>query len=519
VRASTSNSDQKSKSFLRLGKLYYAEKSYIKAQKYYDSTLANLPQEHPEYATIEFQNISLTELVENLNLADHQDSLMNLCSLSQNDLDKKIYEIIDEEIARKKAIEDAQAAASLTPSSGDLATKGDFWAFNDKLRNNGFQKFKDVWGTRLNEDNWRREDKTASIFAETDGTPKPVEKEDPKLSLDYYTKDLPCGKPNLEAKAETDIIEGYYNAANIYKQKLNDLDASFRTFQKLEKYLPNNKSIESLYQSYLINKSKGNTTEVNKYKDWLLKDYPDSEYAKIIKDPKYLENLDQATVKEESIYTGIYNKFMARDYENVIKDIDERVKVKDNPYACKYYYMKALAIGYANEDPSNLSQVEKALQDVVDNCDDEIIVNQTKATLDKLRNTQSIIDAKSGAGSYIYASDNKHFFVLVFPNDAGSVNQAKAKISDLNLASFSTKPLQTKSSFIDENNQIITVRSFSNKEEAMDYYLTFKLNENQVKKLKEFDFFVITDKNFSSLFLEKDIPTYLEFFEKNYLKD
>lgn len=520
VRASTSNSDQKSKSFLRLGKLYYAEKSYIKAQKYYDSTLANLAKDHPEYPTIEFQNISLTELVENLNVADRQDSLMNLCQLSESDLEKKIYGLIDKEAARKQAIADAQAAAALTPSSGDLATKGDFWAFNDKVRDNGFEKFKDIWGTRLNEDNWRREDKTASIFADSENGPVVAEeKEDPKLTLGYYTKDLPCGKPALEAKAETDIIEGYYNAANIYKRKLNDLDASFRTFQKLEKYLPNTKSIESLYQSYLINKSKGNSVEANKYKDWILKDFPDSEYAKIIKDPKYLENLGEATQKEEAKYAEIYDKFMAKNYATVIMEIDERLKIKGNPYTCKYYYMKALAVGYSKPDDNDLDQVEKALQDVVDNCDDELIISQAKSTLDKLRNTQSIIDAKSGASTYIYASDIKHYFVLVFPNDAGSVNQAKAKISDLNLASFSTKALETKSSFIDENNQIITVRSFNNKEEAMDYYLTFKVNDNQVKKLKEFDYFVITNKNFSSLFLEKDIPTYLEFFEKNYLND
>lgn len=181
--------------------------------------------------------------------------------------------------------------------------------------------------------------------------------------------------------------------------------------------------------------------------------------------------------------------------------------------------MKALAVGYSKPDDNNLNDVEKALQDVVDNCDDELIVAQSKATLDKLRNTQSIIDAKSGEGSYIYASDSKHFFVLIFPNSAGSVNQAKARISDLNIASFSTKGLDTKSSFIDENNQIITVRSFVNKADAMDYYITFDVNDNQVKKLKDFDYFVITDKNFSSLFLEKDIPAYLEFFEKNYLKD
>lgn len=181
--------------------------------------------------------------------------------------------------------------------------------------------------------------------------------------------------------------------------------------------------------------------------------------------------------------------------------------------------MKAMAIGYSNTNPEDLTPVEKALEDVISNCDDEIIVSQSQVTLDKLRNVQSVIDAKSGASTYIYNSDAKHFFVLVFPNSAGSVNQAKSKVSDLNIASFSTKSLETKSSFIDENNQLIIVKPFKNKDDAMDYYLTFKVNDKQVKKLKEFDYFIITDKNFSALFLEKNIEAYKNFFSKNYLQE
>ncbi len=519
VLASTSNPNQKSKSFLRLGKLFYANKSYIKAQKYYDSTLTSLPKDHPEYATIEFQNISLTELVNNLNLADRQDSLLSLCSLSENDLEKKIFELIDAEIAYQEEQKQIATNSALLPvAATDLAAKGDFWAFNPKVRDNGFAKFKDVWGTRLNEDDWRRSDKSASFFNETAVNKNDVKEKDPKLTVDYYKKDLPCGSSKLEAKATSDIIEGYYNAATIYKQKLNDLDAAFATFQKLETHLPHQKAVESLYQSYLINKTNNNASNVSKYKEWILKDYPDSEYGKILKNPNYLNELIQASKKEEVFYEAIYNDFISRNYEKAITEIDKRIQIKDNPYLCKYYYMKALCVGYSKPDPNNLAAVEKALEDVLNNCDDEIVLNQTNATLDKLKNRQSVIDASSGESAYIYDTDSKHYFVLVFPNDAGSVNQARSKVSDLNMASFSTKNLEVKSSFIDENNQIITVKTFADKDDALDYYLTFKTNNNQVKKLQEFDYFVITDKNFSSLFLEKDIPKYLEFFEKNYLK-
>lgn len=519
VRASKSNTKQKSKSFLRLGKLYYQDKDYIKAQKYYDSTLAVLDKNHPEYEKIEFQNISLTELVTNLNMADHQDSLMNLCQLSPHELEKKVNGIIDEEVARREAEEEAKRNAALSPNvTGDLATKGDFWAFNEKLRASGFEKFKEVWGTRPNDDDWRRTDRSGIFNEETTEGPK-NEKTDPKLTVEYYTKDLPCNKPSAEEKAVDDIINGYYNAANIYKQKLNDTHGAKKTFQKLEKYLPNKLAIESLYQIYLIAKADGNTTEINHYKDWILKDYPESEYAKLIKNPKYAEELNSAAKAEEVEYEKIYSKFVLGDYAGTINDIDQRLKVKDNPLQCKYLYMKALAIGYSNPDKENLKPIEDALEEVIKNCDDDVIVAQSQATLDKLRNVQSVIDAKSGASTYIYESSAKHFFVLVFPNTAGSVNQAKSKVSDLNMASFSTKNLETKSSFIDENNQLIIVKSFMDKDDAMDYYLTFKVNEVQVKKLQEFDYFVISDKNFSALFSEKNIEAYLNFFSKNYLED
>lgn len=519
VKSSTSNPKQKSKSFLRLGKLYYEGKDYIKAQKYYDSTLSVLDPTHPEYELIEFQNVSLTELVTHLNTANHQDSLLGLCDLSESELNKKIQGQIDDLVAQRQAEKEAQQAAALTPTAGgNLAAKGNFWAFNEKLRDNGFTKFKDIWGVRPNEDDWRRADKSA-VFSEDDPDGAGAENEDPLLTIEHYKKDLPCGKPSKEKKAEADIIDGYYNAARIYKQKLDDPDGAKKTFQLLEKFLPHRLAIESLYHIYLIEKDAGNTAGVKKYGDWLTTDYPDSEYAKLIENPNYAEELNNATKAEEVEYQKIYNKFISKDYTNTISDIDKRLQIEDNPFECKYLYMKALAIGYSNNNPEDLSEIEKALEDVISNCDDEDIVAQSQATLDKLRNVQSVIDATSGNSSFIYESDLKHFFVLVFPNDAGSVNQAKSKVSDLNIASFSTKSLETKSSFIDENNQLIIVKPFKNKEEAMDYFLTFKVNEKQVKKLKEFDYFVITDKNFSALFLEKNVEEYVTFFKKNYLKE
>ena len=55
-------------------------------------------------------------------------------------------------------------------------------------------------------------------------------------------------------------------------------------------------------------------------------------------------------------------------------------------------------------------------------------------------------------------------------------------------------------------------------DEAMDYYLAFKVNKTQGKDIKDKQqFFIISEKNLSALYLEKKLDDYMKFFNKNYL--
>ncbi len=516
IKYSTSNPSQKSKSFLRLGKLYYQEKQYIKAQKYYDSTLTVLDEKHPDYTLIKRQNQSLTELVDNLNLAEKQDSLLMLCSLSDSELDNKILSFIQEEEQKIRALADLESQKALESVAIIGDGNGKFWTHNSKIRTKGFQDFKEQWGPRPNEDNWRRSERM-SFLEEDENESEDEEVKNPKLTSAYYKKDLPCGDDKKMNAAKEDVVTGLYNAANVYRLQLEDNDASIKTFKRLDQYLPHKKSIEALYQLYVINGIIDNKSEETVYKNRILNEFPDSEYAKLINNPNYLDDLRDASKSEEKYYEEVYDLYTQKKYTDAIKSIDKRLVVQDNPILCKYHYLKAMAASKSNTN--NLKVVEAALDDLVKNCDDELMVKQAVKTLDKLRNKQSVIDAQSGGAKYVYNADAKHYFVLVFPNSGGSLNKAKNKISNLNIAAFSTKTLTLKATFIDADNQIITVKSFKNKAEAMDYYTTFKVNKKEVKSLnKKFQYFVITSQNFSTFFVDKDFDEYQTFFDDNYIK-
>ena len=515
VMVSKANKVQKSKSFLRLGKLYYMEKNYAKAQQYYDSTMAVLPKDHFEYESIEEKNKSLSALVKNLDIINKGDSISKLCKLSEKELRAKIEDIIEQKILDKEAAEEQErlaASQSVSTTSGK-PTLGVFWAYEENLRAKGYNEFKELWGERKLTDNWRRSDQSSIDFDDDeDSESKEVDKE---LTVDFYLNDLPCENEDGMLQIQNDIMNALYDAGDIYKTKLDDDKEAKQSFISLtDRFLPEEKAVAGLYQLFLM--STGNDKKI--YKDRILNDYPNSEYAKIIKDPNYKQKEELAKNQATKDYKIAYKAYTDRNYDEAILLCSNVInKDQNNALLCKYYYLKAVSLGQKHAGTDSLSHLDKALAEVISHCKGDEVYAPAKSLLDKLRNVQSISDAQSGKSTYVYSSDSKHFFVLVFPNDKGSINKAKAKVSDFNTASFSTKTLKVESSFVDQSTQVIVTKSFKDKEEAMDYYVAFKVNKKQVKSFtKGYDFFVITDKNFASLYVDKDVKKYVKFFEKNY---
>jgi len=157
------NTKQKAKTFLRLADLYFDERKYESAQRYYDSTLTTISADHERYPIVKARAESLTELVAGLNAIELNDSLSVICKMSPSERDKRLVEIQKQmqaakddqkrkdELAAQKAA--AAAAANATASGGGIT--GTFWCYNENLRKKGFDDFKDKWGDRPLKDNWR----------------------------------------------------------------------------------------------------------------------------------------------------------------------------------------------------------------------------------------------------------------------------------------------------------------------------------------------------------------------------
>lgn len=515
IASSTSNNDQKSKSFLRLGKLYYSEKNYVKAQQYYDSTMAVLPNNHPEFENIETTNVSLSELVKNLDIINAQDSIVSLCSLSEKELLSKIDDIIQAKKEEDERLEEEQNnITSIAPFNNGNSIPGNsggvFWVWDNNLKGAGFNDFKNTWGNRKLEDDWRRKDKSSVNTEEGELDGSDEEKEE--YTVEYYLKDLPCSKKEEMDKINNDIIDALYEVGTIYKVKLEDEKAAIKPFTTLiNNYLPQTKAIAALYQLYLLSSGENKS----KFKTQILDDYPNSEYAKIIGNPDYKQNEQLSLEQDAALYSKTYNQVQVGNLDAAIKTCNQIIsKDSTNAYLCKFYYLKSVAIGKKNGGVDKNKELENSLEAVVTHCQGDPVFNPAQASLNKLRN---VVTKDSKKEKYIFDASLSHYFVIVVPNGEGNTNKIKSDVSNFNSASFSSLGLKTSNTFLNPKTQLIFVKSFKNAEAAKDYHLSFKVNEKQVKELKEkYQYFIISNKNYAVLYADKSIPEYLEFFTKYY---
>lgn len=524
IESSISNAFQKTASLIRLAELYYLEKNYRKANEYFESTMGIIPKEHEDYQIIKAKNINLAALIRELNVIEYTDSILNLCKMPEKDVLTLINSIIDEKREKLEALQEKKEqellfASNQRPSSG-VAGSNRLFIWDQNLKGLGYNEFRKIWSDIKLEDNWRRLNKSSSSMdlENNDVSDSLVAKE---LTVDFYLEQLPCGDQDELLLLENNLMASLYEAGNIYLHKLDDVDQSIGMYDRVSKeYLPQEKAIAGLYQLYIIYKDKNKSTESNIYKTTILKDYKNSEYAQLILNPNYKEGQRLIQQKEALEYTSTYKLYSEKEYLSVIKITDEILQFDTlNTFYCKYSYLNALSLGKLSYDSSYKKRFEKALSKTVKNCKGSEYYAPAKALLNKIRNINSIENAKDGKSVFIYDNSVAHKFVLFFPKESeGNINSLKNKLSNFNKSSFSKSALKTSNSFLTEKNQLILVQEFVDPAAAMDYYDALRVNKGALKgTLNKFECFIISEKNLAALYIGKDLTKYISFFKANYL--
>ncbi|MFI5203307.1 MAG: tetratricopeptide repeat protein [Flavobacteriales bacterium] len=520
VQASTTNGRQKGLSYMRLGDLFYSEKNFIKSKMYYDSTILNLPKEYENYDQVRTRSEGLKDLVTNLLIIQHEDSVQRIARMPKKEMEKYLDDVIrkrKEEEERLKQIElNKENKTTNTANTTNTGNSNWYW-WNPTAIQKGYTDFKKVWGTRKPEDNWRRTDKSASAdFTDpnvVDSLNTNNKNDDPLAEREKLLKKLPL-TDSLMKISHGKLSTALFNAGGIYKDRLNETGLAAQTLKRFIKDYPDHdQALPALYILYRIYSEK-DPTQAEEYKNMILTKYPDSDYAKIIRNPNYLAEEAEKLKIYERKYEEAFGYYKKKDLSATITLCDEVIATGDkSPVIPRFYYLKSIALG----NQARYEEMEATLVTLVDTYPKDEMGKTGAELLEIVRSRNSMNDARSGKTVYVFEPNEEHFFVLVFPNTMGAVNDAKNKVSNFDQQSFSDQTLKITNNFIDLDNQLILVKAFANKEKAMNYYIAFENEPELLRGLNDIaTFFVITNRNYASFYLDKKIEHYITFFEENY---
>jgi len=254
----------------------------------------------------------------------------------------------------------AQNQTNSGPSSGSSGNSS-FYFYNSNALSIGVNDFKRQWGNRKLEDNWRRSNK-GIVGGSNLGNTQSVDPDAPSdqvaanggktpVSAGNYRqqliKDLPL-TPELMAQSNMRIYNAYFDIANFYRDILGDKKEAIAIYELLLTRFPNSSDKAAIYYNlYRLYTDLPNIPKADEYKSLLLKNYPETAFAKTIIDPEYGKKITDADAGLDGMYNDVYDNYSKKKFKEVIKGVDSLMGVyPNNKLSSQLAYLRAISSGH-----------------------------------------------------------------------------------------------------------------------------------------------------------------------------
>ena len=310
------------------------------------------------------------------------------------------------------------------------------------------------------------------------------------------------------------------------KEKLHDYPKSIESFEKLLKKFPKTKfTPASYYFLYQLYDQSGSQSDAKFYKKALIKEYPKSDYAKILQDPNYYKKLQAQSEKVKRLYKKAYRMYQLGEYSKAIGYANDAIQKypEETLVLSKCEMIKALSVGKTSDTNAFIS----ALNVVVSTYPTTEASSLASNILERLKQgkkmDKSVPVAKKEAKKeepsiYSYNENSTHMFIVVVDRKNMRASEFQQLLANHNDRFFATDKLNVSAIPINKNLIIVGVSNFKNKKESVTYFKTVKRNKALYGMLKKVNknYFVISQDNYTKLYKSKDLEAYKKFYGKYY---
>ena len=537
AEASVYNQNQKGRSYLALADYFFAIPDYLKAGKYYDSTMLFLDQKYPDYASIKSKTQNLNLLITQIQIIQREDSLQMIAKMNTEERNSFIGSIIanvqEQEAAGKNVNNNdmynlGQYYENEQRSLNSITSEGRWYFYNQSALTFGRTEFRRRWGDRRLEDNWRRLNK--SRINVTPGTVNPEEKK--QVSSDtlsavldnkkpeFYLRDLPL-TDSLMAISNEKMASAYLESGKIYNERFMDRKMAVQSFEFLLSHFPESTyEPETYYTLYLVLKG-DNSSLAESYRQKLLEKYPESEFSKILSDPDYYNKMMELQREAERIYQSAYEAYIREDFVTATATIDDAVaRYPKHELVPRFLLLRSYCTARTADEKTFKEELSKLVKSWPGTPESEKALEMIAYLNQEIPQLKVEEDKQIASEIYVEEKESPHTFVIIVMNPVFNMNQATFDLISYNIDNYTNNNYRTQATLIDDRFVMLTVTGFSNTAEAMKYYNTFNV-EQVVRNPSNSRImtFIIGKGNLEALLKDKNPERYRLFFNEKYLQE
>ncbi|NHF59115.1 hypothetical protein FK220_007175 [Flavobacteriaceae bacterium TP-CH-4] len=505
LRATQNEPKLNALNYENLAEYNFDENEYKTAGAYYDSVLTNLPENTKKYRATKKKLDNLEDVIAFEDVVQYTDSVIALYKMSPEEREAyfgahiaELKRAAEEAAKKEEEMRDAGFAA-FGETKGGKENKGKFYFYNITSLGYGQTEFRQRWGNRELEDDWRWSNKAISLPSEAAGDAVAVNdtlssepSEDQRYSVAFYTDRIPTD-PAVIDSLNTERNFANYQLGLIYKEKFKE---NLLAAGKLEDVLKNNPEerliLPSKYNLYKIYEEEGSPLMAS-MKENILQNHGDSRYAEIILNPRAV--LTDGEDSPDARYAALYELYGQQEFLKTITGAEENInQFTGDPIVPKFEMLKANAIGRLQGFEPFKEQLNYVALTYPNNPEgkkaEQIIAEQ----LPKLAIKEFSSETESGN------------WKVVFPFKRSNDDEAQKlkRLLEKSITDLRYKNIVSKDIYNLED-QFVVVHGFKSKNYAEGYVELLKINKDYKVDNENF---VILSSNYKIIQVHKNLQDY-----------
>lgn len=530
LRKQTADKYLTASNYRNIAEINFYNAEYLKAGKYYDSTLTKLNDRTREYRAISKKRLNLNDVIKYEGIVTTNDSILYVVSMSEEERNayystyiEKLKEqdlLKQKEMERLALIEENKAnnggkipggkGNNMIISEDDISVSSkakfapptiggndnqasSFYFYSATNLAFGKSEFRKKWGKRELKDNWRfskLSNNNSNTEEEENNIAEKTEEEvveNPAYKVEFYTSQLPSDQKVLDSlKIDRDFAD--YQLGSIYKEKFKEYQLAAAKFEKLLGNQPEERLIlPSKYNLFKIYEIIG-SPKANEMKQQIIAEYPDSRYAQIIQNPNQ-ENEDNQS--PEAVYAKLYKEFENGEIRESYIKVNEFIDLyTGDEIAPKFELLKAQIAARLK----GLEEYKKTLNFVALNYPNAKEGKEAESILSKnIPNLEKLEFKQETTGSW----------KIVFPKDYMSVAQIEALYVKLDkfIKDRSDVLVKRSNDVYNEKTNFIVLHGFQSKESAQS--TLFLLKDYKDYKVND-EAYIISSDNYMIVQIKKN---------------